>query len=437
MRVIGFVPAKGSSERIPSKNVQILDGEHLFRRKLNQLLESGVFDEVWLDTESDEIAALAADLPIKIMKRDPALASNATDGHELFANECLGAPGGDIYVQALCTAPFVSADTLRRAVAQLKDSPEADSLVAVRTEKQYQWADADPIYGRGRIPNSVDLEPSIIETMSLYMMRATSEDFPGRRFGRNPVRFQTTQREALDINYAEDLTLAESICAGERQRELMLFRALRPHLSSCVFSDLTKELGLNCTLPAELKPVAGRRMLGRAKTLQITALPAGDTRETGAWKGIYDGLNSYAFIRNGDVIVVDTEVPDRAYFGELNAHLAMRAGAVGVLVNGYTRDVEAVRPLDLPVFARGVWANDIKYEGTASAMNATIHIGGVTVRNNDVIFADADGVVAIPAEMWEEILKKSLDVIVNESRIRLNAALGRPVSELLGDFGYF
>ena len=218
MRVIGFVPAKGSSERIPSKNVQILDGEHLFRRKLNQLLESGVFDEVWLDTESDEIAALAADLPIRIMKRDPALASNATDGHELFANECLGAPGGDIYVQALCTAPFVSADTLRRAVAQLKDSPEADSLVAVRTEKQYQWTGADPIYGRGRIPNSVDLEPSIIETMSLYMMRATSEDFPGRRFGRNPVRFQTTQREALDINYAEHLTLAESISAGDRRR---------------------------------------------------------------------------------------------------------------------------------------------------------------------------------------------------------------------------
>jgi regulator of RNase E activity RraA len=251
------------------------------------------------------------------------------------------------------------------------------------------------------------------------------------------VKFETTQREALDINYAEDLTLAESICAGERQRELMLFRALRPHLSSCVFSDLTKELGLHCTLPAELKPVAGRRMLGRAKTLQITALPAGDTRETGAWKGIYNGLNSYAFIRNGDVIVVDTEVPDRAYFGELNAHLAMRAGAVGVLVNGYTRDVEAVRPLDLPVFARGVWANDIKYEGTTSAMNATVHIGGVTVRNNDVIFADADAVVAIPSEIWDDILKKSLDVIVNESRIRLNAALGRPVSELLGDFGYF
>jgi regulator of RNase E activity RraA len=217
----------------------------------------------------------------------------------------------------------------------------------------------------------------------------------------------------------------------------MLFRALRPHLSSCVFSDLTKELGLSCTLPAALKPVVGRRMLGRAKTLKLVALGPETTREGGQWKGIYDALNSYAFIRSGDVIMVATDVPDRAYFGELNAHLAMRAGAVGVLVDGYTRDVEAVQALDLPVFARGVWANDIKFEGTTGGMNVEVTIGGILVRNNDVVFADPDSVIVIPRERWEPILRQSLDMIVNESKVRLNAALGRPVGELLENFGYF
>jgi regulator of RNase E activity RraA len=130
-------------------------------------------------------------------------------------------------------------------------------------------------------------------------------------------------------------------------------------------------------------------------------------------------------------------VPDRAYFGELNAHLAMRAGVVGVVVDGYTRDIEAVRPLDLPVFARGAWANDIKYEGTTGGMNVDIAIGDVPVRNNDVVYGDSDGVVVIPHERWEEILKQALDAIVNESQVRLNAALGRPVNELLENFGYF
>jgi regulator of RNase E activity RraA/CMP-N-acetylneuraminic acid synthetase len=437
LRIIGFVPAKGSSDRIRSKNMRILDGEFLFRRKLRQLLESGVFDEVWLDTESDEIAAAAADLPVKRLKRDPALASNATDGHELFAYECAAVPGGDLYVQALCTAPFVGPETLRRAVAALREAPDADSLVAVTREKHYEWDGQDPIYGRGRIPNSVDLPPHTIEAMSLYMMRATSPDFPGKRFGRRPLLFDLTTRERLDINWQEDLDLAETLCAGERQREAMLFRALRPHLSACVFSDLTKEMGLACTLPQAIKPLAGQRILGRAKTLKLVALPQGATRQSGEWKGIYDALKSYAFLRSGDVIMVSTTVPDRAYFGELNAHLAMRAGVVGVVVDGYTRDIEAVRPLDLPVFARGAWANDIKYEGTTGGMNVDIAIGDVPVRNNDVVYGDSDGVVVIPHERWEEILKQALDAIVNESQVRLNAALGRPVNELLENFGYF
>jgi regulator of RNase E activity RraA/CMP-N-acetylneuraminic acid synthetase len=437
LRVVGFVPAKGSSDRIPSKNMRILDGEFLFRRKLRQMLESGVFDEVWLDTESEEIAGLAADLPVKVLRRDPALASNATDGHALFANECRAVPGGDIYVQALCTAPFVGPETFRRAVAALREAPQADSLVAVTQEKHYEWSGADPAYGRGRVPNSVDLPAHTIEAMSLYMMRASSPDFPDKRFGRSPLLFELTTRERLDINWQEDLDLAETICAGERQREVMLFRALRPHLSACVFSDLTKEMGLNCTLPAAIKPLAGRRILGRAKTLRLVALPPGATRESGAWKGIYDALKSYAFLRAGDVIVVSTTVPDRAYFGELNAHLAMRAGVVGVVVDGFTRDIEAVAPLDLPVFARGAWANDIKYEGTTGAMNVEVAIEGIPVRNNDVVFADADACVVIPRERWDEVLKASLDAIVNESRVRLNAALGRPVNELLEKFGYF
>ena len=44
MRVVAFVPAKGESSRIRNKNTTILDGEHLFKRKLRQLLECKEFD---------------------------------------------------------------------------------------------------------------------------------------------------------------------------------------------------------------------------------------------------------------------------------------------------------------------------------------------------------------------------------------------------------
>ena len=47
-RVAAFVPAKGTSERIAGKNLQILDGDHMFRRKLRQLIACPLIDTVYL-----------------------------------------------------------------------------------------------------------------------------------------------------------------------------------------------------------------------------------------------------------------------------------------------------------------------------------------------------------------------------------------------------
>lgn len=62
MRVVAFVPAKGQSDRIANKNTAILDGEHLFKRKLRQLLNCDLIDDVYLDTEFTELIELASDL---------------------------------------------------------------------------------------------------------------------------------------------------------------------------------------------------------------------------------------------------------------------------------------------------------------------------------------------------------------------------------------
>src|SRR5688500_14467574 len=90
-RVSAFVPAKGNSERIGANNLQVLDSDHLYRRKLRQLIACSLIDTVYLDTESDVIAALAADLPVTRLHRPAELASNACDGHALFAWECAAA----------------------------------------------------------------------------------------------------------------------------------------------------------------------------------------------------------------------------------------------------------------------------------------------------------------------------------------------------------
>ena len=180
-------------------------------------------------------------------------------------------------------------------------------------------------------------------------------------------------------------------------------------------------------------------MLGRIRTLKLGALE-GEERiidVNDAWKGIYNALESYNFVRSGDVIVVENEVPTRAYFGDLNCHLAMRAGAVGVLVDGFTRDVEDVAAMGLPVYARGAWSNDIKYEGTTLSYNMPVKVGGVTARNDDVIFADSDGILVSPAEQWPTVLEKALATVSNERHIRQGLIQGKPINEIIESFGFF
>ena len=428
-KIVAFVPAKGSSERIVNKNLSLLDGEHLFKVKLRQLLECHLIDDVFLDTDSDEIAELAKDLPVKQIIRPKELASNATDGHELFAWECAQVEA-DIYLQVLCTAPFVGVETLERAITALLSSESNDSLVGVTNSKQYLWEGNEPNYGRGRIPNSVDLPLTTIEAMSLYAIRREVVS-TGKRFGKNPLLFELSPTEAVDVNWPDDLVLAETIAAGERAQENLRLAALMPYLTSALLSDITREVGIsNSALPREI--TGHQRFFGRAKTLLLDHCQPGES-----WQGIYDALDSYQFIRPGDVIMVENRVKGRAYFGNLNAQLAMRAGAVGAIIDGLTRDKDEVKKLAFSVFARGHHCADIKFEGTLRAMNKPIIIGETPVSNGDYVFADSDGVVIIPRHRWSEIHQMALKAIEKEFKVGMAVAKGTHHKGIFDTYGEF
>ncbi|MEO8657360.1 MAG: dimethylmenaquinone methyltransferase [Bryobacteraceae bacterium] len=427
---VAFVPAKSQSSRIENKNMRILDGEYLFRRKLRQLVKCPLIDQVYLDTDSDEMAQLAADLPVTRLKRPDSLASNATDGHELFAWECAQVEA-DTYIQALCTSPFIDENTVARALAELEEASEADSVVAVTAQKQYTWTGGAPAYGWGRIPNSVDLPPVIVEAMGLYVVRAQGTR-PTQRFGRKPLLFDLKPQELIDLNWPEDLELAEAICAGHRAAANLALAQRMPYLSSSLLGDVSKELGLKAILPAHIRAQGPHKIFGRAKTLEL-----GPVREGESWRGIYSALDSYDFIRPGDIIVVATAVPEYAYFGELNANLAIRAGAAGAVINGFTRDTDAVNLLRFPVFARGSYCADIRLEGTVRSMNSTVTIGEVTIGNNDFVFADSDGVVVISERNWPEVAAVAWKRIEQEWTIKMRIALGLPPREILKETGPF
>lgn len=438
MKVYAFVPAKGTSERVENKNMRYLDGERLYIRALKTLLNCKEVDQVFLDTESTEMFEKADYLPIKFMKRDPALASNKTDGHQMFVNEVKSFPDADIYVQLLCTSPFISAETIDNAIRQLKVNSNYDSAVLMKKEKCYFWKDNRPLYDIEHIPNSKDLPDTIFESMGLYICRKETALSLNRRYGDSPLLIYANNEEAVDVNTPQDLHFAELYAKGKRAKDNQTLGLVKHFLSSAALSDLLDdfqvEKGVKCgaVIPGWKMNLPHVKLLGRANTLKLRKLEEGED-----FRGIYDALDSYDGIAKNDIICIENEVNEFAYFGDLNARLALRSGAAAAIVDGATRDLNETIALNFPVIARGYNPKDVRRRATVDFINKPIHIGGELVTPGDLVFVDECAVVVIYQEFEKEIIDRVIKTYNNEEAIStdiLNLKNVRDITKKRGAF---
>lgn len=431
MKVVAFLPAKGNSERVENKNVKLLDGKPLFLHNLEKLAECEFIDEVYLDSESDRIFELASEVNCKFMHRDPSLATNKTDGHQLFFNEAKQVDA-DIYVQLLGTSPFIKKATIQKGIDILVKNTEYDSVVLVRKEKQYQWKDDQPMYDKFHIPNSFNLDDTVIETMGLYIVRNTVALEKQMRFGDKVFLLEADALEAIDVNYPDDFELASYIAAGMREKDRQLLRNMGQILTSCILSDILDDMEIKGVIRGMQLNMADKKVMGRAKTLKLRLLKDGED-----FTGIYDALESYNTIVPSDVIVVQNECDEYAYFGDLNANMALRAGAVGAVIGGKTRDYSAVKALNFPVFSTGYSCADVRKRATTESYNKRIIVQGIEVSPGDLIFGDNDGVVVIPQKYEDEVLKRAFESIEKEAKVRASITTGMQAKNIVGKVGAF
>lgn len=438
MKVFAFVPAKGTSERVENKNMRFLDGDPLFIRSLKILLECKEIDKVFLDTESDKMREMVSYLPIEHLKRDTALANNKTDGHQMLINEVNSFPEADIYVQLLCTSPFIKAETIDKAIRKLKEDSSFDSAVLMKKDKFYFWDKEGPLYNKEHIPNSVDLPETLIESMGLYIIRKETALKNQRRFGDKPYFIFGGLEELIDVNTHEDLEFAKNYAKGLKQQENSKLRLIKHFISSPALSDLLDDIyietGEVCgQVMNDFKSnIAGVKLLGHANTLRLRAL-----KENEPFEGIYQALEQYNNMTENDIIVVENELSEFAYFGDLNARLAIRSGASGAIVNGASRDVANTAMLNFPVFAKSYNAADVRRRATFDYMNKPIYFGDVKITPGDLIFIDECSMVVIYKNKEKIVLERALATLSNENSIVNDIWLNKEVDDIVKKRGYF
>ena len=133
-RNLAIITARGGSKRIPHKNIKSFVGKPIIAYSIEAALKSGVFDEVMVSTDDEEIARIALEYGAKV----PFMRSDANAGDYASTDdvimEVLKAyeERGERFERFCCiypTAPFVTAERLKEAIEMLDDTDSVNPVV--------------------------------------------------------------------------------------------------------------------------------------------------------------------------------------------------------------------------------------------------------------------------------------------------------------------
>lgn len=162
----------------------------------------------------------------------------------------------------------------------------------------------------------------------------------------------------------------------------------------------------------------GLKMIGPAVTVRTL---------NGDWAKPVEAID---VARPGDVVVVDAQGGVDAVWGELASHSCKVKGIAGVVIDGAVRDVDVIRALRFPAFARHIAPNAGDPKGFGE-VQVEIQCGGQRVRPGDWVVGDDNGVVVVPKEEAAEVANRGVDVKEQEDRLREEINLGSTLSERL------
>ncbi len=118
-------------------------------------------------------------------------------------------------------------------------------------------------------------------------------------------------------------------------------------------------------------------------------------------------------LQAGDLLVVEVEhKPPVGYVGSRLASMLDAAGATGVLTNAGCRDVDDVSGMGFPVYCPYVGPHPRRIGGEETGVPVTV--GGCRIEPGDVVVADADGVVAVPTDLADEVADVAREVLADD-----------------------
>jgi regulator of RNase E activity RraA len=220
--------------------------------------------------------------------------------------------------------------------------------------------------------------------------------------------------------------------ATTRRADAELFRKIEKTLYVPVVSDSLDSLGYRSqAMGPRIRPLRDDfRFVGRARTVLWMDVYEPDPHPYDVEIKFMDGL------KPGDVVVTNADPRLRnAPWGDLMSTAAKCRGAVGAVIDSCVRDVKKILALNFPVFATGISPIDSAGRGRVADYDVPVECAGVNVRPGELIFADYDGIVAMPADAEKDALRMAFEKVSKENRTREELLKGRLLGDVYAKYG--
>lgn len=139
----------------------------------------------------------------------------------------------------------------------------------------------------------------------------------------------------------------------------------------------------------------------------------------------------------GDVLLFDNGGRlDQNTFGSIAAFCAERAGVVGAIADGASRDVDDMRTQNFPVYAKGTSTTTVRGRVGMAGFNVPVKCSGIEVNPGDYVIADGSGVVFIPGAIVEQVIETAPRFREFERFLRNKIINGAGFVEVHEQYGY-
>lgn len=225
-RVVAQIPARAGSKRCPAKNLRMLGGKPMVAYAVECAKASGVFDEIYLNTDSPELAALAESLGVNVFHRAAHLASDSATGDD-FNADFMQKTGAETVVMVSPVCPLVDADDVREALTTYRDHPSADTLITCTETRLQTFCQGRPVNIDDRLPLAPSQQNPAVQILNWAVTIWNSDVFLAS-YARNRSGYLGTERllmpidplHAIKVSYEADFRLVERILLGQRHADM-------------------------------------------------------------------------------------------------------------------------------------------------------------------------------------------------------------------------